>query len=248
MFSLDEIQAALHNKEFFLEYMPTMSLPEQRCVGAEALIRWQRKDTVVAPLDFIPITEGTPLSGYITYWVLDTVARELRSWLLEQDDVRISINVPPEIIGRGGLFYVATASGLIDVADKLILEITERGLLDTLGVTGLNMAAPTGLLIALDDICMNDASLLVLSRIAANIVKLDKSFVDEMLQPDWTEQKLAGISALIRTGNLRVIAEGIETREQLDILNNAGIQMAQGWYFSRPLGAPDFVAYFTQHR
>jgi sensor c-di-GMP phosphodiesterase-like protein len=248
MYSLDEISTALNNEEFFLEYLPTMSLPDNRCVGAETLIRWCKGNQVIYPMEFIPIVEQTPLSGPMTYWVMDTMAKELRSWLLQQDAVCISINVPPEVFGRGGISYVAKASHLADVADKLMLEVTERGLLDSLGAAGVNVAAKTGLRIALDDIGTNDASLLVLSRIPADIVKLDKAFTDEMLQPDWSNERMAGISALISTGDLRVIAEGVETAAQLEILTNAGIQMAQGWYFSRPLRAPDFIAYFARHQ
>jgi sensor c-di-GMP phosphodiesterase-like protein len=248
MFSIEEVKAALDNEEFFLEYMPTISLPDMRCVGAEALIRWKNGDAVIYPSEFIPAIENTPLSGLITYWVISTVSKELGSWLQEQNGVRISINIPPEIVGRGGIAHVVRESRLGDVANKIMLEITERGLLDELGVLGINMAADSNVLIALDDITMNDASLLVLSRVAAHIVKLDKAFADELLHPDWTEQKIAGISALIRSGNLRVIAEGIETDRQVDILLNAGIQMAQGWHFSRSLRVDDFMGYHAQHQ
>jgi sensor c-di-GMP phosphodiesterase-like protein len=248
MYTFTEIQAALHRGEFFLEYMPTMSLLDDRCVGAEALIRWQHGDTVVYPSAFIPAIECTPLSGLITYWVIETVSKELHAWLREQDAVRISINVPPEIIGRGGIAYSARQSKLADVTDKLMLEVTERGLLDALGILGINQAANGNVLVALDDLVVNDASLLVLSRVSSSVVKLDKSFADEMLQADWADQKIAGIAALIKSGNLRVIAEGIETARQVEILLDAGVQMAQGWYFSRSLRAGDFMDYFARHQ
>jgi sensor c-di-GMP phosphodiesterase-like protein len=228
--------------------MPTISLTDGRCTGAEALIRWQRDDTVVYPSDFIPGIEGTPFSGLITYWVIETIAKELHQWLREQNRVRISINVPPEIIGRGGLAYTAIREQLTDVLDKLMIEVTERGLLDAPGIFAINRAVQSNLLIALDDLVLNDASLLVLSRVACGVVKLDKSFTDEMLQPDWTDQKIAGIAALIRNGNLRVIAEGVETARQVEILKDAGVQMAQGWYFSRSLRAADFIDFFARHQ
>jgi sensor c-di-GMP phosphodiesterase-like protein len=248
MFSIDEIRSALDNQEFFLEYMPTMSLTDKRCVGAEALIRWRQGDRIVQPMEFIPMIENTPLSGAITYWVIDMVAKELGSWLREQHAVRISINVPPEIIGRGGLQYAAEKSRLCDVLDKLVLEVTERGLLDPLGIAGINEIAESKVLIALDDVSTNDASLIVLSRVPAHIVKLEKSFADQMLREDWSHKEIAGIAALIQSGNLNVIAEGIETETQVDILMKAGIQMAQGWYFSQSLPASDFIAYFSAHQ
>lgn len=248
MFSIEEIKTALNNGEFFLEYIPTISLVDRRCVGGEALIRWNKGDRILKPMEFIPDIENTPASGIITYWVIDNVAKELRSWMLAQNTVRISINIPPEIFGRGGLEYAAEKSQLLEVADKLMLEVTERGLPDPLGIAGINAAAQTKVLIALDDVSLSDANLFVLSRIPASIIKLDKSFVDEMLLPNWSSQKIASLAALIRDGNLHVIAEGVETARQVAILKNAGIQMAQGWYFSPSLPAEDFIAYFAIHQ
>jgi sensor c-di-GMP phosphodiesterase-like protein len=248
MYNIKDVHTALDNGKFFLEYMPTISLPDKRCVGAEALIRWQNGETVTYPSEFIPAIENTPLSGLITYWIIETVSKELRSWLVEQDAVHISINTPPEVIGRGGIYYAVKSSRLDVVSDKIMFEVTERGVMDALGVCAVNMAAEHNLLIALDDIAVNDASLLLLSRVLANVVKLDKTLADEMLQPGWTDQKIAGIAALIRCGELRVIAEGVETAEQVEILMNAGIQMAQGWYFSRSLRAADFKTYFAQNQ
>jgi sensor c-di-GMP phosphodiesterase-like protein len=113
MFSLDEINAGLKSQEFFLEYLPTMSLSDNRCVGAETLIRWRHGDRVVPPLEFIPLVENTPLSGTLTYWVLETVAKELGGWMRDHDGIHISINVPPELLGRGGLRYTAEKSNLL---------------------------------------------------------------------------------------------------------------------------------------
>jgi sensor c-di-GMP phosphodiesterase-like protein len=248
MYSFAQVNTALDHGDFFLEYMPTMSLSDGRCVGAETLIRWQNGATVIYPADFIPAIEATPLSGLITYWVIETVAKELLAWLREQAKVRISINIPPEVIGRGGIAYAAAKSKLSDVPDKLMFEVTERGLLDALGVFGINLAAHSDVLVALDDLVLNDASLLVLSRVKSNVVKLDKSFADDMLRPDWTDRNIAGIAALIKSGNLRVIAEGVETPGQAAILKHAGVQMAQGWYFSPSLRADDFMHFHAQHQ
>jgi sensor c-di-GMP phosphodiesterase-like protein len=244
MFNLQELQQALDGGEFFLEYLPTITLADGRCVGAETLIRWQRGDEVVYPLEFIPLAENTWLSGRITYWVVETVSHELRDWLLQREGLHISINVPPEIIGRGGLTYAARTSRLSEVLDKIMFEVTERGILDELGIAGLNLALRSGQQIALDDISVNDASLLVLSRVNASTVKLDKTFADDMLLPDWDDSKIAGIAALVRSGSLRVIAEGVECARQARILTDAGVQMAQGFYFAKPMRASEFTAYF----
>jgi sensor c-di-GMP phosphodiesterase-like protein len=248
MFSLEEIKRALNDQEFFLEYIPTVSLTDNRCVGAEALVRWRHGSQVVPPLEFIPLIENTPLSGVFTYWVIETVAKELGAWLREHDGVHIGINVPPEIVGRGGVQYAVEKSNLVDVGHKLMFEVTERGLLDSLGIAAIAGAAGTGVLIALDDVNLNDSNLIVLSRVHIDIVKLEKSFADQMLREDWGQQNIAGLAALIHAGHFRVIVEGIETAVQADISRAAGIQMAQGWYFSPSLPVADFIAYFSAHQ
>src|SRR3954469_15828787 len=103
MITLDSMRSGLARGEFFLEYLPTVSLADGRCTGAEALARWRRPTGVVRPDDFIPLIEGTPLSGVLTYWVFETVAQELGDWLRAHKEASIGINVPPEILGRGGL-------------------------------------------------------------------------------------------------------------------------------------------------
>jgi sensor c-di-GMP phosphodiesterase-like protein len=248
MFSAAEIHASFDANEFFLQYLPTISLADNRCVGAEALIRWQRGATVVPPLEFIPQIENTPLSGVLTYWVIETVARELGDWLRSHEHIHLGINIPPEIIGRGGLRYAAGKANLLDVAHKLMFEVTERGLPDALAIAAIADAMRLGAVFALDDLNMNDANLIVLSRIRAEVVKFDKSFADHILDEDWNRQQLDGLAALIQTTGLRVIVEGIETPFQCAMLAGAGVQMGQGFYFSLPLSAADFMAYFSAHQ
>ena len=115
MINIDTMRAGLLQGEFFLEYMPTIFLADGCCTGAEAVIRWRRAGSVILPGDFIPIVENTPLSGLITYWVIETLAAEMGNWLRANPDARISINIPPEILGRGGVMYAAVKSALIEL-------------------------------------------------------------------------------------------------------------------------------------
>lgn len=239
----DKIQAGLGQGEFFIEDLPIVELAQARCVGAEALVRWQRPTGVVLPDDFIPLIEHTPLSGLLTYWVMDQVAIELGDWLKAQPGVELHINVPPEILGRGGLEYAAQKSGLQAVRDKIVLEITERGLPDQLGLDALDQAARRGIRIALDDIRIDPASVLVLSRSNVRIIKIDKSVLQEIDDGRATSW-VAALSALLKTTNLEVIAEGVETAEQLAVLRAAGVQRVQGHYFSPALRAEAFLTYF----
>jgi sensor c-di-GMP phosphodiesterase-like protein len=246
MINLDMIHAGLEKGEFFLEYLPIWSLEHERCVGAEALIRWQRPTGVVMPDDFIPLTDNTPLSGLLTYWVIDRVAAEMGDWLRNQDGVELHINVPPEILGRGGLEYATHKSGLGDVKHKLVLEITERGLPDQIGLNALELAARQGVRVALDDVRIDPASVMVLARSNVQIIKIDKSVLlgteSDGTMPRWAE----ALSVLLKTTRLEVIAEGVETAEQLALLRATGVRQVQGHYFSRPLRADAFLHYCRQ--
>jgi EAL domain-containing protein (putative c-di-GMP-specific phosphodiesterase class I) len=248
MIDFEAIHAGFLAGEFYLDYLPIVTLADGRCVGAEALIRWRRPGGIVPPLDFIPVIENTPLSGLVTYWVIETVAKELGAWLRAHDGVHLSINVPPEVLGRGGLEYAASKCGLSDVAQKIVLEVTERGVPDNLGVDALSRAARKGVRVALDDVQVSAANMVVLSRCNVGIIKIDRDVVGQLGRGDEPPGLLAGVSALLRTTNLQVIAEGVETAEQAAALHAAGISMAQGYYFSRPISARAFEEFFRAPR
>jgi sensor c-di-GMP phosphodiesterase-like protein len=240
---LDTIRSAFEAREFFLVYQPIVSLRDGLCFGAEALIRWRRANRVLDASEFIPLTDRTPLSGALTYWVIETVAVELNDWLGGHDAVHISINVPPEILGRGGIEYAATKSGLRARTKQLIVEVTERGIPDQLGLDALNSIPRTGARVALDDMTLSGANLALLTRCNFDFVKIDKRLVAELAVDKPPAPWVDGLAALLKTTALQIIAEGVETVFQADALRAAGVQLAQGQYFSAPLSARDFKRY-----
>jgi sensor c-di-GMP phosphodiesterase-like protein len=244
---LSSIKAALEAGEFFLVYQPIVLLRDRLCFGAEALIRWRREDAILNASEFIPLTDGTPLSGMVTYWVIDTVAAELGEWLDSHRSAHISVNVPPEILGRGGLEYAASKSGLRARAKQLILEVTERGVPDQLGLDALNGIASTGARVALDDTTLSGANLALLTRCHFDFLKIDRSLVAEIAPGRPPADWLNGLAALLRTTSLQIIAEGVETAFQADTLAAAGVQLAQGHHFSGPRSASDFKRYYADN-
>ena len=245
----DDVRGAMDRGELFVEYQPIVSLMTHHCVGAEALVRWRRRDdTVWAAGRFVPQIENTPLSGRLTYWVIDTVAQELGQWIFEHADVFISINVPPEILGRGGLEYAAVRSGLRAHVGQILLEITERGVPDQLGLKALNMMAEQGARIALDDVFLTGANLAVLTRGRFEVIKIDRNIVSQLVEhgpePTW----LPGLQSLLTHSQLKVIAEGVESRYQANVLGRAGVQMAQGYLFSASLTARALMQFQAHDR
>ncbi len=244
MINLETIRAGLDAGEFFLEYLPTVSLVDGSCIGTEALVRWRRSTGIVPPMEFVPFVENTPLSGLLTYRVIDIVAEEMSGWLRANPDAHLSINVPPEILGRGGLEYAAKNSGLYEFVSQIIMEITERGVPDMLGVQAINTGWAIGLRVALDDVTFSSgANLAVLARSNWDIIKLDRSLISQISPggppPEW----LTRMASLLDSSKLMVIAEGVETQQQLKILKEANIAAAQGYFFSPPISAADFIAY-----
>jgi sensor c-di-GMP phosphodiesterase-like protein len=244
---LDTIKSALEAREFFLVYQPIVSLRDGVCFGAEALIRWRREHAVLSASEFIPLSDGTPLSGVLTYWVIDTIAAELGDWLDSHGAAHISVNVPPEILGRGGLEYAATRSGLRARARQLILEVTERGVPDQLGLAALNSISGTGARVALDDTTLSGANLALLTRCNFDFVKIDQLLVAELVPGKPPASWLEGLASLLRTTSLQIIAEGVETAFQADTLRTAGVQFAQGHYFSAPRSAGDFMRFYADN-
>lgn len=248
---LGAIRSAFERREFFLEYQPIVSLRDGHCLGAEALTRWQQPGgAAVDAIQFMPSTDRTPLSGLITYWVIDTVAEELGTWLDAHPDALIAINIPPEILGRGGLEYAAVKSGLRARARQLVFEITERGIPDQLGLEALNSIPSTGVRIALDDTTLSGANLALLTRCHFDFVKIDHALVHQLglggaeARPAWLE----GLTALLRTTSLQIIAEGIESAAQAAILAEAGVQWGQGRHLSPPLRADAVMRYYEHPR
>lgn len=239
----EDIRAALDRGELFVEYLPTVTLAGSHCVGAEALIRWKRGNVVLPAASFMPHIENTPISGTLTYWVLDTVAAQLGRWLADHPDAHISINVPPEILGRGGLAYAATRSGLQSRVNQIVLEITERGVPDRLGIEALNLMAAKGVRLALDDVMMSGANLALLTRCKFSIIKLDCELIGHLLPGQPAPEWLDGLGSLLRSCSLEVVAEGVQSEYQARTLSSIGVQMGQGHFYSATLSAPAFMQF-----
>jgi EAL domain-containing protein (putative c-di-GMP-specific phosphodiesterase class I) len=246
MTSRDDVVAAMDRGDLYLAYLPIVTLPEQRCIGAEALVRWRRGSIVLQPRDFLHLVHNTPVSGRLTYWVIDTVAAELGPWLGKHPQMQVSINVPPEILGRGGLEYAAARSGLLGRLGQIVLEITEHGVPDQLGINALNAMAERGVRIALDDVALGGVNLALLARCNFGIIKLDRHLIGQLTATNPHPAWLAGLGSLLRNSTIQVIAEGVESLYQANALLNAGVQMAQGYLFSMPLPASELKTYYTR--
>jgi sensor c-di-GMP phosphodiesterase-like protein len=247
MKSIDQIRSGFENSEFFLEYLPIMSFLDGKCVGAEVLLRWKHFDELIPPLDIIPAIKNTPLLGLITYWMIEQVGREMGDLLHSEEKIHIGINAPPELIGRGGIAYAISKAGLLDVAHKITLEITERGLLDQTALDAINAKA-LSCKIAVDDFGTGDANLLQLSKIEADIIKIDKAFIGQITTDRWVSRMISGLSAFASVLGTELIAEGVESKSQVELLKSLGVRMGQGIFFSKSINAEAFLDFYSKNK
>lgn len=246
MITADAVHDAIFAGELFLEYLPTVRLANGQCVGCEALVRWRHGDEIIPPMDFIPVIENTPVSGLLTYWVIDTMGHEMGDWMRRREDVHIAVNVPPEVLGRGGVEYAGYKANLLSVRNRVVLEITERGAPDRLGLEELKEIAGRDVMIAMDDVAVDENNLLALSRVPVDLIKVDLDFVARIGQPEG-EAAIDRMEALIKIGRHLVVAEGVEHATQAQRLNGIGVRFAQGWLFSKPLRAEAMIDWHARH-
>ncbi|WP_315387522.1 EAL domain-containing protein [uncultured Stenotrophomonas sp.] len=247
-----ELASAVRRREFRMEYQPIIELDTGICVGAEALVRWTRADgTQVRPDLFIPVAEETGLIEPLTDHVMDLVLSDMRELLLHDRSAHIAINLSAGDVSTGRALKVLTGKlvGTGIHPQQIWLEATERGILDIQSArTSLAAARRAGHCVAIDDFGVGYSSLQYLQQLPLDALKIDKSFIDSIGTHSATSPVTAHIIDMARTLGLFTVAEGIETSAQLAYLQSRQVEFGQGWLFSRPLPAAEFIAFHEQRR
>jgi sensor c-di-GMP phosphodiesterase-like protein len=238
-FTTDQVLQAIDADAVVLDYQPIVSLAHGKCVGAEALVRLRTGDDRAPPPRFLPAAESGRVAGLLTYRVIELVGREMRDWMTRHPDVRVHINVPPHVFGRGGIEYALGKAGLLEHRTQIVLEVVERGIPDQLGIDAIAELAASGLCVALDDVELTGTNLALLTRAALTMVKLDRALVSTIQEGVSHPQWLLGLASLLRSTPIEVVAEGVESALQADVLREAGVQLAQGFWFAMPMAAAD---------
>ncbi len=239
----EELRRALAQGELFLQYQPQLDLSSGRIFAVEALIRWRHPERgLIGPGDFIPLAEETGLIGPIGDWTLRAACRQNKAWQISGlPPIVVSVNVSArQFQEKDWVERVAAAlaeSGL--EARYLELELTESLIMQDVqqAVETMHRLEQLGVHLAIDDFGTGYSSLASLKRFPVGRLKIDRSFVQD-LPGDGDDAAIArAIISLAQTLQLRVIAEGVETRDQVDFLREAGCDEIQGFYLSRPIDA-----------
>jgi EAL domain-containing protein (putative c-di-GMP-specific phosphodiesterase class I) len=232
--------------EFELRYQPIVHLRTGEISGLEALVRWQHPTRgIIPPLDFIPLAEETGMIVPIGEWVLREACRQAAQWNDRRagKPLTVSVNLSAVQLDQGNLpelvGLVLTETGL--PATCLVIELTESLLVDHRPSTlrQLEETKALGVRLAIDDFGTGYSSLAYLRRFPVDIIKIDKSFVDDVGDEPTAAALTLGIIQLGQALNLSTIAEGIEHADQLNELTDGNCEMGQGYYFAEPLTDED---------
>ncbi|MFH1034448.1 MAG: PAS domain S-box protein [Pseudomonadota bacterium] len=234
------LRRALEKQELRVHYQPKVSLASGLVIGTEALVRWQREDTLVGPMEFIPLAEENGLILPIGEYVLDTACRQTAQWHAQGlTGLTVAVNISARQFQRQDLLAlvqrVLQRSGLPPAF--LELEITESTVMADVqkAIAILKVLAGLGVKISLDDFGTGYSSLYYLRQFPISSLKIDKSFIDDIPQKEDDVAIAQAVISLARSLGLQVVAEGVETQAQLEFLRAHDCDIMQGYLFSRPL-------------
>ncbi len=246
-----DLRHALEQNEFILYYQPQFSGDGKRLTGAEALLRWRHpRRGLVPPGDFIPVIEELGLVVDVGDWVLREASRQLKAWHKAKVRVpKVSVNISARQFSDGQLgTRIATILEEIGLPPACLeLELTESILMRDVdeAMQILDGLKVLGLSIAVDDFGTGYSSLNYLKQFPIDVLKIDRTFVDGLPEGEQDAQIARAIIAMAHSLNLAVIAEGVETHEQLEFLREHGCDEVQGYLFGRPMPAGQFEAQFS---
>jgi EAL domain-containing protein (putative c-di-GMP-specific phosphodiesterase class I) len=245
------LRGALSRNEFKLHYQPKIDLKTQEISGVEALLRWEHPERgLISPAHFVPIAEESGLIVPIGHWVLLEACRQARAWLdAGLPPVRMAVNVSAlEFIAKDflpGVRHALLSTGVEPY--NLELELTETVLMQDAesAIETLNTLKSLGVQLAVDDFGTGYSSFSYLRKFPLDSLKVDRSFINEI---STGSDNATILSALINIGKSlkhRVVAEGVETKQQLDFLQKQDCSEGQGYFFSHPVTPDKFAEYLA---
>jgi len=248
----EQIRRGLAGREFVLYFQPKVNMRTGKVIGAEALIRWQHPERgLVAPASFLPIIEDHALAIDIGEWVIEAALNQIETWKKQGLEIQVSVNVGAMQLQQSD--FVDRLCALLAAhpqvkPDQLEIEVIEtsalRDLLQTSQV--LNACHNIGVSVALDDFGTGYSSLTYLKRLPANVLKIDQSFVRDMLDDPENLTILEGVLGLASAFRLNVIAEGVETPDHGLVLLQLGCEVAQGYGIAHPMPAEEFPRWIAE--
>jgi diguanylate cyclase (GGDEF)-like protein/PAS domain S-box-containing protein len=247
---LEKIRLALERKEFVLYYQPKVDMRTGKLVGVEALIRWQDSQRgLIFPNNFLPIIENHPLSIAVSEWVIDTALSQLSFWSEKGIQISMSVNISTYHLRSDG--FTKNLKKVLKKyknvsANQLELEILETSAIEDLEATNkvLNACRDFGVQVAIDDFGTGYSSLTYIKQLDIDTLKIDKSFVIDILNDIEDMVILRNIINLAKAFDHTLIAEGVESAEHGKVLLQLGCSIAQGYYISKPIEGEKILTWY----
>jgi diguanylate cyclase (GGDEF)-like protein len=250
--NIGDIRSAMVRDEFVLHYQPKVNMLTGKVIGVEALIRWQHPESGLIPsLEFLPVMEGQPVSLEVGDWVIGTALAQISQWQNMGVNLPISVNINAYQLQQENFTscLAALLSAYSEVnPDLLELEILESSALHDISQVSATMNAcrKLGVRFALDDFGTGYSSLTHLRRLPSQLIKIDQTFVRDMLEDADDLAIVKGVIGLAQAFECEVIAEGVETIAHGEALLNLGCELAQGYGIARPMSASDIPEWVSQ--
>lgn len=243
-----DLSLALAEGQFHLVYQPQINLESRRVIGAEALLRWNHPVRgLIPPDEFIPLAEFNGTIVEIGQWVLEQACWRAALWAAQGNPIRVAVNLSAVQLKQSHIVddVLETLHRHSIPPGRLELEVTETSFMENLedAISKLKQLRDAGINIAVDDFGTGYSSLTYLKRLPVQHLKIDKQFVSDLLTNEEDTRIANTIIDLGKSLNLSVIAEGVETEEQEYYLRQRGCQLAQGYFFSKPLQPHDFETF-----
>lgn len=239
------MEEGIQNQEFKVFYQPKVNAKNEKVEEAEALVRWERENKLIPPNEFIPVFEKNKFIIQLDKYIYEQVCKDMKEWKEKYNKkIKISVNISKQHIVQDGFieeYYKITKKYNIN-PNEIELEITETTELDErFGISKiLEKLKEKGFKISIDDFGTGYSSLSMLQQIPVDVIKIDKSFVDQT--------KMLEIMILIaKKMDLKTVAEGVETNEQVQILKKLEVDLLQGFYYSKPLEKTEFEKYWQNN-
>lgn len=238
-------ESAMVNCEFFVQMQPKTNMLTGKIVGAEALVRWRHPQKgIIRPDEFIPVFEKDGYILNLDEFVWEESCKYISKWLQKGIKIPVSVNVSRmHIFDEGFVDKLEKLTDTYQIPKELLeLEFTESAMLDDVEdlYRVMEKLSQMGFPLVMDDFASGYSSLNMLKAIDFDVVKLDKEFVDEVSENDKSYQLVAATIGMLQKLNIKIVGEGIETIDQVEKLKNAGLVIAQGYYYSKPLNMDAF--------